>query len=123
MADIEGIVELVTALDLAAAEVGVKTRGVVEKGALNIKRDWQQRASGLRHAPLYPASITYDLAVKGFGIEAEVGPDKDRPQGALGNLITFGSANNAPSGDDVAVLSTEAPKFVKAMTDLADGLL
>lgn len=121
--DISGLTELVADLTHATTKVAIESRKVVQKGALNIKNDWRRRASGLSHAPLYPASITYDTGFKKGGWEAEVGPDKSRPQGALGNLITYGSANNPPTGDDVLVVGAEAPKFEKAMHDLAGSLL
>lgn len=117
--DISGLNELVVDLSTASATVGAKVRTVVQKGAANVKQDWQRRASGLSHAPLYPASITYETRIKGMAIEGLIGPDKDLPQGALGNLITYGSVNNPPSGDDVAVANTERPKFEKAIEDIA----
>ncbi len=119
MMEVLGYSELVADLTAAPIEVAAGARPVLQKGALNIKTDWQQRASGLAHAPLYPASITYETDFVKGGWEAEIGPDKDRPQGALGNLITYGSANNPPSGDDIAVANAEAPRFEKAIADLA----
>lgn len=121
-ADISGLNELVSDLTAAPIRVQRQVDAVVRKGATNVKNDWRQRASGLRHAPLYPASITFDAGWKRGGYEAEVGPDKALPQGALGNLITYGSVNNPPSGDDIAVADAEAPRFEKAMRDLAEGL-
>lgn len=123
MSDISGLNELIHDLTEAPRKVQRGVDKVVIKGAVNIKNDWRQRAEGSRHAPLYPASITFDAEWKRGAYEAEIGPDKDLPQGALGNLLTYGSANNPPSGDDVAVLDAEAPKFEKAMENLADGLL
>lgn len=123
MSDLIGYNELIADLAGAPVKVAAAARAVVGKGALNIKKDWQERASGLAHAPLYPASITYDTSFKRGGWEAEIGPDKDKPQGALGNLITYGSANNPPSGDDIAVAAAEAPKFEKAIMDVAAEIL
>lgn len=120
MTDISGLNELIADLTAAPGKAQRKVDGVVRKGAVNIVKDWRQRASGLRHAPLYPRSITFDAGWKGSAYEAEIGPDKDLPQGALGNLLTFGSANNPPTGHDVAVALAEAPKFEQAMSDLGD---
>lgn len=122
MADFEisGLNEIISDLATASATAGAKARGVVAKGALNIKQDWRRRASGLAHAPLYPASITYETRIKGMGIEALIGPDKDLPQGALGNLITYGSANNPPTGDDIGVAEAERPRFERAMQEIVD---
>lgn len=106
----------ILAADLEAAPVrlGAAVGPVVAKGALNIKTDWRTRAAGLAHAPLYPASIGYDIS--GFtDVTAVIGPDKERPQGALGNLIEFGSAHNPPHLDGDRALAAEQPKFLAAL--------
>ncbi len=121
--DVSGLNELVADLTAAPRRVQVKTAAVVLKGAVNVQKDWRQRASGLAHAPAYPASVTYEAGWKGSAFEAQVGPDKGLPQGALGNLIEFGSVNSPPHGDGSAAMDTEAPKFEKAMGDLADEAL
>lgn len=118
--EIDGLTNLVADLSRASVTAGAAAHKVVAKGALNVKKDWQQRASGLAHAPLYPASITYETKIKGLGVEALIGPDKSLPQGALGNLITYGSVNNPPTGDDVAVAEAEAPRFAAALQAVAD---
>lgn len=122
--DVTGLNELVADMSKAPLQAQIKARGVVQKGCLNIKQDWQQRASGLRHAPAYPASITYETQERGNGnVEGVIGPDKDRPQGALGNLIEYGSVNSPPHGDGAAASLSEEPKFIKAMSDLAGEAL
>ncbi|HWU21554.1 MAG TPA: hypothetical protein VN088_08515 [Nocardioides sp.] len=89
---------------------------VVEHAALNVKNGWRDNAkqSSGKYAPSYPASISYDLSLTAAvigRIEAEVGPDKSKRQGALGNLLEFGSANNPPHNDGGRALRDEAPKF------------
>lgn len=122
MSDISGLSELVADLVGASVKVAAASRAVVQKGALNVKTDAQRFSSGLAHAPLYPASITYDTALKRGGWEAEIGPDKNRPQGALGNLLEYGSANNPPLTHLGPALDREGPRFEKAIADLADDL-
>lgn len=123
MSDISGLTELVADLTAAPGRAQRKVDGVVRKGAVNVKNDAQRLISGLAHAPLYPASITFDAKWELGGYVAEIGPDKDRPQGALGNLLEYGSANNAPLTHLGPALDLEGPKFEKAIADLADGLL
>lgn len=96
---------------------------IVAKGALNIKNDMREQASGHPHFPAFPSSITFDTEVTATGIEAEIGPDKDRPQGALGNLLYFGSSKNAPVLDIMAPMEAEAPRFEKALGLVAVNLL
>ncbi|MGH3627268.1 MAG: hypothetical protein ACRDRL_07495 [Sciscionella sp.] len=103
----------------AGPRILVQGTALTSKGALNIKNDWRQSASGLKHAPLYPASISYDLIPSPMGIAAEIGPDKGRPQGALGNLIEYGSSHNPPHLDGARALAAEEPRFYLAASDAA----
>lgn len=93
-------------------------RAVVMRGAVNIKRDWRAnaRASSGRHAPLYPSSISFDVSRYGRDIfRAEIGPDKGAPQGALGNLLEYGSVHNPPHRDGGRALDAEQPRFEEQM--------
>lgn len=92
---------------------------VVDRGALNIKRDAAQRIKGLAHARAYPRAITYDSWAGLKGPVAEIGPDKTRPQGALGNLLEYGSVNNPPHPHMRPAADAEEPRFAKAIEELA----
>lgn len=120
---VTGDKEVALALDKAASGSVLAVRAVVEKGALNIKEDAKNRVSGLAHAPAYPSAITYDMTYGLGSIEAEIGPDKGRRQGALGNLLEFGSVNNAPIPHMGPALRAEEPKFTEAMEAMAARLL
>ncbi len=95
---------LSTDLGAVPSIAGRYIRSAVETTARHIRDDWREAADGMAHAPAFPASITYDIASMAHvsldfsSIRAEIGPDKDRAQGALGNLIEFGSVNNPPWG-------------------------
>ncbi len=117
--DASEVHELAEVLAAVAAGTPKQVRQVVSKGALNIKRDAQRGSRGLKHAPAYPSSITYDISVLPTAISAEIGPDKDRRQGALGNLIEYGSVNNAPRPHIRPAADREQPRFEKALEDLA----
>lgn len=108
------------AADLAkeARVAPAEARKVLQRGLLNIKNDWRKRWSGHPHAPRLPYSITYDSDLIGQRIDGEVGPDKDRPQGALGNLFEYGSVNNPPIPGGAPALETERPKYERAMEAL-----
>lgn len=110
---------VVTSMDRATAVAAAETAKVVEKGAIQIRDGARRRVTGLKHAPRYPNSIDYDLYVTGRGAIADVGANKDKPQGALGNLIEYGSVNNAPRPHIRPAADEEMPRFAKAMEDLA----
>jgi hypothetical protein len=110
-------------LDKAVEELIPEARKVVSKGALNIKEEWRRRWSGFRHAPALPYAVTYDTAEEGTRLSAEIGPDKDKRQGALGNLLEFGSPNNAPHPAGSPALDAEQPRFEKAIENLGLQLL
>jgi hypothetical protein len=101
-------------------------RAVVRRGALNIKNEWRSnaRASAPKHAPHYPRSISFDAANYGPDIYAAIiGPDKGGPQGALGNLLEYGSVKNPPHRDGGRALDAEEPRFEAQMAlILARGL-
>jgi len=113
------------AADLAAApeRLAELLPPVVSKGALNVKNDWRANASGNAHAPHYPASITYDMDVRAEAVEAEIGPDKDLPQGPLGNILEFGTSKNPPHNDGGRALAVEEPKFIAACEAVAEQAL
>lgn len=101
------------------------TVAVVKRGALNIKNDWRQnaRASAPKHAPRYPSTIGYDIHQAGPVTLAVIGPDKAGTQGALGNLLEYGSAKNPPHRDGGRALDAESPRFEAQMTTvLSRGL-
>lgn len=98
----EGTAELRAVLSGAPASAHRNVVKAVEFTARGIRDAAREFASGIGHAPHYPRSITYDVesritaAGHGAGVRAEIGPDKDRTQGALGNILEYGTVNNAP---------------------------
>lgn len=98
-------------------------RAVIKKGAQQIKTDAQRRISGLAHAPAYPRSISYDTHETPGGGWAEIGPDKDKRQGALGNLLEYGSIRNAPIPHLAPALEDERPRLQRALQELAGRIL
>lgn len=122
---VEGLDELVADLTAAPRKVAVGAVAVVTKAAVNIRDDARRFASGIAHAPAYPASITYDLDVSYTtgDVRAEIGPDKDRTQGALGNILEYGTSKNAPLSHLGPALDIEGPRLVDGMADMAGRVL
>lgn len=105
-------------LEQAPEEARRGVRPVVQKGLLNIKKDWQARWRGLSHAPALSSAISYDTKETPSGASGEVGPDKEKRQGDLGNIIEYGSMNNPPHPGGAPALEAEEPRFMRAMEDL-----
>lgn len=107
-------------LERAAAIAPADAAKVVTKAALNVKTDARRRVSGLAHAPAYPRSIGFDqVHVTRTQAYTEVGPDKDKTQGPLGNILEYGTTKNAPIPHLGPAAEAEEPRFAKAMDELA----
>lgn len=114
---------LIHDLDQASANALDEVEKVVSKGALNVKKDWRERWSGHPHIPRLPYAVGYDLERGEDMVRAEIGPDKDLPQGPLGNVIEFGTVHNAPIPGGLPALDAEEPRFAQALEDLGEQLL
>ncbi|MFD5509023.1 hypothetical protein ACFWIB_14770 [Streptomyces sp. NPDC127051] len=123
-ADVRQLVRLAVVLERSIPEAERAMVAAVTRGAFNIKRDWRDnaRASSGRHARLYPNSISYDVTPIPGGAKAEIGPDKDKPQGPLGNLLEFGSVNNQPHNDGGRALQAEEPRFTAQVAAITERL-
>lgn len=93
---ITGIAEVEAMFTRSQAALNRNCHRAVQVNAGNVKRDAQNAIKGHKYLPAYPYSITYDTHITPTGAEAEIGPDKDRPQGPLGNIIEYGTSKNAP---------------------------
>lgn len=115
--------ELIDDFDALPQRIVAGARRRVERGAVNIKREWKRRWEGHDHIPHLPNAISYDVHDDGERFTAEVGPDKEKRQGPLGNIIEFGTVNSAPIPGGSPALDEEEPRFVNTMADLAEKAL
>lgn len=121
--DLSQLTQLVADLRSHSRKTPAAAALVVAKGARNIKQDWARTWAGLRHAPALAAAVTYDTNITRGGVEAEIGPDKNRRQGALGNIVEFGTAKNGSIPGGAPALDREEPKFEAAVGVIVAGLL
>ena len=98
----------------AGRKVVLEATKVVAKGAGKVADAMRQDFTGHRYAPAIPAAVNYDVR----GLEFEVGVDKRGPQGGLGNILAFGTSNNAPVLDHTASLRRELPAIEKYLGDI-----
>jgi hypothetical protein len=118
--DMREVVRFAATLPRAEAAMVAPLAAVVEKSASAIEKTMRTAAGGHSHFPSFPSSITHDIR----GLSAEIGPDKNKRQGALGNLLYFGSVNNGPVlPHPSTALAAERPVFEAAVaTVAAEGL-
>ena len=109
----------------AAAEAIVVTRAVVQKGALNIKNE--AKANVQKSAPVHNAyahhAITYDTEIRKVSVDAEIGYDKDKRGGSLGNILEFGTRKNNPHRDLGRALDNEEQRFDASLAAAIGKLL
>lgn len=120
---VEGLKEVVAEFALAEKNTLPEVTKVISKGALNIKNDWRKGITGLKHAPRLPYALGYDIGAGLASVSATIGPDKNKRQGSLGNLVEFGSVNNPPNPAGQRALDREAPKFEAALIAATKKLL
>lgn len=121
--DVSELQRLAADLEAAGAALAEKVRPVVQRGALNIKTQMQAELSESRHFKGITSSVTYDTVVSPTGIEAQVGPDKNRG-GALANVAYFGTSRGGGTvPDPQGALDAETPRFLKALGDAMEDLL
>ena len=121
--DTSEVRKLASDLGTLPAKAVPEVRSVTQKGALNIKQDWQARWRGHPTFPALPSAISYDTKISAFMVEAEIGPDKGKRQGALGNIIEFGTPKNAPIPAGMPALNAELPKYEKALAEALTKLM
>ena len=111
------------ALTIGKAEVKAAAGmfAVAKKAGQNVKDGMAADAEDIPHAPHFPRSITYDIYPGGLRtVVVKVGPDKDRRQGALGNILYFGTSK-LPSVRDIGkALRDETPRVERALLDLGE---
>ena len=93
---VTGLDPVVASLEQVEVRLIANLRKAVQVTCGKVKESARSRITGYKHLPAYPYSITYDTKYLGLSVEGEIGPDKSRKQGPLGNIVEFGTSNNAP---------------------------
>ena len=111
--------------DLAKAGLlaGPRTYGATYRAGTRLRDTARQLAPSSPVVRHYPSSITADTDVEDLEIVTRVGPDKDRVQGPLGNILEYGTATTPPHAHLGPALDRVAPGWVDEITDIAGKLL
>jgi hypothetical protein len=94
--DVIGLTVVVDDLGTFATRLRGNVAKAVQVTSRKVQNDARNGIRGHKYLPAYPYSITYDVKVTAEGVEGEIGPDKGRAQGPLGNIIEYGTSKNAP---------------------------
>lgn len=104
------------------AQSAPELRAVFRKGASDLKDLWRDNARKTAgdHGRLYPNAITYETHLTAAGVEAEVGPEKDRPQGNMS--FEYGSKNQPPHLDGNRAADKVMPLLEQRLAETAEEL-
>jgi hypothetical protein len=111
-----------TKLTANIEEAPREARGNLRKGvtvtAHNIKDAWAGKVEGSPGLEGLASAVTYDVLSDNSPvapITAEIGFDKGRRQGPLGNISEFGTAHHPPRGYGLAALQENIEDFEKGI--------
>lgn len=121
-------------LDQLAGDLGdvPKNSGPFINSALQvssqkIQKAWQEKLRGSVMLPQLPYALSYDVTTfQGFGvslIKSDIGFDKHRPQGALGNVSEFGTPTTPPRAFGLASLHENEADFQHGLEMAVDDAL
>jgi len=102
---------LAATLAAAPARLRPAVKAVVSKGALNVKNGMVADATGHAFLPRFPYTISYDITATATTVQAEIGPDHDKPQGPLAGVVYFGTSRSGPVASLTGPIEREAPAF------------
>lgn len=94
-ADFSELIALAVDLERVSTNAGPHIRKAVEATAFDVKKDAVKKVRGRKMLGQAATAIDYELkGFQGFGatvLDAEIGYDKGKPGGPLGNLVEFGA--------------------------------
>lgn len=129
-ADFSELMSLATDLDEAPANLPKYLRKALDVTSIKVKKDAQATVKGRKGLGHAAGAIDYELDGKSGAVSemsSEIGYDKGKPAGALGNLIEFGAPNAgnhlSPSHDLGNALLANEGDFVKGVAAAADDAM
>lgn len=107
-----------------------KAANIMRRGAFEAKKNLAEDAKKSDYFKQIGRSISYDTKVRHFGLEIELGPDKDRSYGEngstpgpLANVAYFGGANGGGGSLDFdEPVEREFDQIDKYLASLGDDL-
>lgn len=125
--EFDELMQLAADLEAGPDSLSGYMRKAVQVTSNNVKKDAQASVEQRKQLDHAAQAITYDTAEIHSGVKSEIGYDKGRPAGALGNLIEFGGPNAgnqlAPSHDLGNALLANEEDFVGGLAKAVDDSL
>lgn len=121
--DFSEINKLAADLGSASRDTKANVRKAVEVTARKVKDSWRDKLKGSSTLPGLPSAVSYDVKSPSGAVEAEIGFDKGRRQGALGNVSEYGTPSVGPRGFGLASLKENEEDFVTGIELAADETL
>ena len=106
------VVKLAADMRRSAALSLVEITATTVRAGKNIQREARSAAPSGGHVPGYAGKITTSTKKSAWSIEAEVGPLQSG-QGALGEILEFGTARNAPHPHLMPAADAEIPVWLR----------
>lgn len=113
--DYSDLTKLAADLGTVPAKSGPNIRKAFEVTSVNVKKAWQEPLKGSASLAGLPSALGYDIETDGTSIKSEIGFDKNRSQGPLGNISEFGSPTIAPRGFGLTALEANQADFQKGL--------
>lgn len=129
--DFTELLALADDFDAVGKNLDEFVRSAVQFTATNIKKDAAKAVGGRKHFAQAAAAIDYELiGFQGFGatvLDAEIGYNKGKSAGALGNLVEFGAPNSgnqlSPGGELQAALESNEADFYQGIAMAVDDAM
>lgn len=125
--DLSELNELARDLGDVPKNSGERLRQAQEVTARNIKDTWSGKLEGSRQLPGLPRAVDYDqgsaITRQGGEITTEIGFDKGRRQGPLGNISEFGTPRTPGRGFGAASLAENSGDYEKGIAQAIDDSL
>lgn len=110
----------------AAQKIVPEARRVVEKGALNVKKQIQESFRGSSFEGAVVRNVRYKVENTEDGIEGSIAPFLEQEgYGSLVGIALYGSSKGGGGTvvDPLLALEAEAPRFEKALLDVVGLVL
>jgi hypothetical protein len=118
--DYSEFAKLAADIEAAPKTAAKNVQKAVEVTARNVKDAWKEKLSGATKLPKAAGSITYDVkggaGIRADVIEAEIGPDNSRGQGAVVGKTEFGSPGLSPRGYGHGALQENEKDFERGLS-------